>query len=181
MTVFSMARGTMTGPAEASSPRGGASSISRSSLALAMAEPCKVFSRSAPALDVDRPRAMSDVTWSPPTFRLSICSSDRPPQTAALVEPPPMSMQTAPRSISSSSSAARDETTGAAATPCRSRCASSRQWLSVVKTFSAMETTSRSSPSEPPRIERGSWTPRAPSTDQAMGRTWIGRRLGRRI
>jgi hypothetical protein len=44
-----------------------------------------------------------------------------------------------------------------------------------------METTSRSSPSEPPRIERGSWTPRAPSTDQAIGRTWIGRRLGRRI
>ena len=30
--------------------------------ALAMAEPCKVFRRSAPTLEVDRPRAMSAVT-----------------------------------------------------------------------------------------------------------------------
>ena len=52
---------------------------------------------------------------------------------------------------------------GAAATPCRSRCASSRQWLRVVKTLSDIDTTKRSSPSEPPRMARGSWSPRAPA------------------
>jgi hypothetical protein len=47
--------------------------------------------------------------------------------TAAEVEPPPMSMQTLPRSISSSSSAASAETKGAATTPSNCRWARSTQ------------------------------------------------------
>ncbi len=168
----------MTGPAPGSSPRGGASIISRSSLAEAMAEPCRVLIRSAPAMEVERPRAMSWVTCWPPTGTVSTCTREPEVNTAAEVEPPPMSMQTEPRSISSSSSAASAETKGAATTPSNCRCARSTQAPRVWKTASDTDTTRSSTPSVRPNMARGSRTPPCPSTDQAIGRMWAARRPG---
>ena len=101
--------------------------ISRSSLAEAMAEPCSVLTRSgAGAMEVESPRAMSCVDVLA-ADRHGLHVDEAPPElnTAAEVEPPPMSMQTAPRSISSSSSAASAETNGAATTPSNCRWARS--------------------------------------------------------
>ena len=67
----------------------------------------------------------------PPTGRVSTWIRLPPENTAAEVEPPPMSMQTAPRSISSSSSAASAEANGAATTPSNCRWARSTQAPSV--------------------------------------------------
>ncbi len=101
--------------------------------------------------------------------------------TATEVEPPPMSTQMQPSSISSSSRADRAEQNGAATAPSNCRWARSTQWPRVLKAVSAMETTSSSRPSTRPNMERGSRTPFWASTAQDTGRRWIGRRPGVRI
>ena len=178
MIPLSSERGATTGPAPGSSPRGGASIISRSSLAEAIAEPCRVLIRSAPAMEVESPRATSWVTCTPPTGTVSTCARVPARNTAADVEPPPMSMQTEPRSISSSSSAASADTNGAATTPSSCRWARSTQAPRVLNTVSATDTTSNSTPSVLPNMARGSRTPPCPSTDQPIGMMWIARRPG---
>ena len=144
-----------------------------------MHEPCMVLMRSAPFRVVDRPRAMSLVTWLPPTGTPSTWTSEPPAKTAAVVEPPPMSIQAQPRSFSSSSSADRADMKGAETTPSRSRCASDRQWDRAVKAVSAMVTTSRSRLSWSPVRPRGSRTGGPLSTAQRIGSRWIGRRPGK--
>ena len=134
--------------------------------------------RSAWVSGVERPRAMSWVTCWPPTGTVSTWTRLPPRNTEAEVEPPPMSMQTDPRSISSSSSAASAETKGAATTPSSWRWARSTQAPRVLNTVSATETTSSSTPRVLPNMARGSRTPPCPSTAQATGRMWMARRPG---
>ena len=72
MIPTSMERGTWLGSDPPSSPISGTLMISRSSDGEGMALPYRVFMRSALPSGVERPRAMSLVTWHPPRGTLSV-------------------------------------------------------------------------------------------------------------
>ena len=174
----------MTGPAPGSSPRGGASIISRSSLAEAMAEPCRVLIRSAPAIEVERPRAMSCG---------HVAAADRQAvdvdQRCRRRTPPPRSSRRPCRCRCSRGPSRRPPARPAprrtARRPRRANCrwARSTQWPRVWNTASSMETTSRSRPSRRPnmraRIAHAALAVHRPGDRPQVDRSAAGQRTGR--
>src|SRR5205823_4873969 len=127
----------------------------------------------AGAKGVDSPRAISLVTWPPPTGTVSANTRLPSKKTPIVVVPPPMSMTVTPRSISSSTRQARPAAYGLTTSASTSRwerpiAAVWLRTLAAAAVTMCMLTASRS-----PTMPRGSRMPRLSSIEKPTGIEWI--------